>query len=110
MERTTTIAVENKRSIRQLDEREPNKSLVVNGMPEVWKDWQRDQVLWKMVNELIEKQRDITDIQHNHPKTGKRSKISYIFCRNPSVAIQVMTKFQKSFGRNYHATTDTGSG
>eukprot|EP00973_Karenia_brevis_P091391 12407250-Karenia_brevis.AAC.1 len=93
MERTTAMAVENIRSIRQL---ETNKLLVVNGMPEVWKDWQGDQVLWKMVNQLTEKQRDITGIQHNHPRTGKRSKISYIYCRNPSFAIQIMTKFQNS--------------
>eukprot|EP00973_Karenia_brevis_P029801 4111532-Karenia_brevis.AAC.1 len=33
MERATTIALENKRSIPQLDERETNKLLVVNGLP-----------------------------------------------------------------------------
>eukprot|EP00973_Karenia_brevis_P074753 10388459-Karenia_brevis.AAC.1 len=61
-----------------------------------------------MISLISEKQRDVIDIQHVHPKTGKRSKISYIFCRNPAVAIQLMTKFQANFGRNYyilHGTT-----
>eukprot|EP00973_Karenia_brevis_P064994 9025528-Karenia_brevis.AAC.1 len=48
IERNTANAVENKRSIRQLDERETNKLLVVNSIQEVWKDWQRDQALCRM--------------------------------------------------------------
>eukprot|EP00973_Karenia_brevis_P028802 3970623-Karenia_brevis.AAC.1 len=43
LERTTTIALESKRSIRQLDERDTNKLLVVNGLPDGWKEWQHDQ-------------------------------------------------------------------
>eukprot|EP00973_Karenia_brevis_P055084 7658514-Karenia_brevis.AAC.1 len=37
MERTTAMAVETKRSIRQLDEREPNEILVVNVSDAFWR-------------------------------------------------------------------------
>eukprot|EP00973_Karenia_brevis_P007453 1007777-Karenia_brevis.AAC.1 len=40
LERTTSIALENKRSIKQLDERETDKLLVANGLPEGWREWQ----------------------------------------------------------------------
>eukprot|EP00973_Karenia_brevis_P006642 902276-Karenia_brevis.AAC.1 len=63
-----------------------------------------------MIHQLAEKQRDITDIQHVHPKTGKCSNISYIFCRDPAVAIQIITKFQSKFGRNYYAVNGIVSG
>eukprot|EP00973_Karenia_brevis_P093855 12419462-Karenia_brevis.AAC.1 len=55
LERTTSIALENKRSIKQLDERETNRILVVSGVSDGWKEWQRDQVLWKMIGLLAEK-------------------------------------------------------
>eukprot|EP00973_Karenia_brevis_P006044 821956-Karenia_brevis.AAC.1 len=63
-----------------------------------------------MIGMITEKQRDVVDIQHVHPKTGKHSKISYIYCRNPAVAIQLLTKFQAKFGRNYYALSATFSG
>eukprot|EP00973_Karenia_brevis_P015119 2066425-Karenia_brevis.AAC.1 len=43
IECNTAMAVENKRSIKQIDEHETSKMLVVNGIPDVWKGWQRDQ-------------------------------------------------------------------
>eukprot|EP00973_Karenia_brevis_P009393 1270674-Karenia_brevis.AAC.1 len=63
-----------------------------------------------MIGMIAEKQRDVVDIQHVHPKTGKRSKISYIYCRNPAVAIQLLTKFQAKFGRNYYILSGATSG
>eukprot|EP00973_Karenia_brevis_P065342 9077739-Karenia_brevis.AAC.1 len=48
-ERTTSIALEKKRAIKQFDAHETNKLLVVNGLAEGWKEDQRDQILWKMI-------------------------------------------------------------
>eukprot|EP00973_Karenia_brevis_P024818 3420063-Karenia_brevis.AAC.1 len=40
IERNTAMAFEDKRSIRQRDERETKKILVVTAFPDAWKDWQ----------------------------------------------------------------------
>eukprot|EP00973_Karenia_brevis_P050167 6960580-Karenia_brevis.AAC.1 len=53
-----------------------------------------------MIGSIAERQKDVVDIQHVHPMTGKHSQFSYIHCRNPEATTQLLSKFQAHIGRS----------